>query len=60
MGEGLVSEWTTLVGVFEGRKRDWSGWGRDWSQNGLVLEEVCWRVAAGTGQDGVGTGLRMD
>ncbi len=38
-GEGLVSEQTTLEGVFEGRSRDWSVWGRDWSQNELVLRD---------------------
>ncbi len=39
MGEGLVSEKTTLEGLFEGRSRDCSGRWRDWTQNRLVLRK---------------------
>ncbi len=47
--------------VFEGLSKDWSGGGgAAWSQNGLVLKEVCWRVAAGTGQKGGKIGLKID
>jgi hypothetical protein len=36
--------------MLEGRSREWSGWVRDWSQKGLIFDDVCLRVAAGTGQ----------
>jgi hypothetical protein len=46
--------------VFEGRSREWSGWGRDWSQNGLVLEGVFEGHSRDWSENGEGTGLRVD